>query len=156
MNQTPRHKTAKPREAPSAALASSELQENLRKGRKRRGEPQIGAGREDEEDEETRPGAVAVGDAFTGRSDAPVLSEATFAASVRSEPSLVVAELEEASQEEEELRRRNIELEKIVRQAVTETVVVGNSGGGDHDQSATASSAFGRKRTRFAFALLNE
>jgi hypothetical protein len=84
---------------------------------------------------------------------------------------LIIAKLAEASQEEEELRRRNQELEQTEEQlrrrlqdfenvqnrAVTATVVVDNSGGGDHDQTA-GPSPFGRKGIRFligaALALL--
>jgi hypothetical protein len=73
-----------------------------------------------------------------------------------------MGELAEASQEEEELRRRNQdleqedkelrrrlqELENVQNRAVRGTVVVENSGGGDRDQTAT-SSPFGRKGRRF-------
>jgi hypothetical protein len=89
--------------------------------------------------------------------------------------SLMIAELAEPSQEDEELRRQNQELEKIVGEEVVQgtaivensgggdqevvpgTAIVENSGGGDQAQNA-ASSPFGRKERRFlmgpAFALL--
>jgi hypothetical protein len=107
---------------------------------------------------------------------------ARLAASFRqvSSQSLIIAELAGPSQEDEELRRRNQELEQgdeelrrryqqleqefrrrnqaleqIVNGAVQGTVMIENSGGGDNDQNA-ASSAFGWKGTRFliAFVLL--
>jgi hypothetical protein len=81
---------------------------------------------------------------------------------------LIVAELAEPYQEDEELRRqyqqleqsegelrlRNQELENVQNRAVKATVIVENSGGGDHDQNA-ASSPFGRKeKIWIALALL--
>jgi hypothetical protein len=68
-----------------------------------------------------------------------------------------MGELAEPSQEDEELRRRYEELQRIVNGAVTGTAVVENSDAGDHDQNA-ASSPFDRKERRLligaAFALL--
>jgi hypothetical protein len=104
----------------------------------------------DEEDEEVRPGSVVAAGAFTG----PTGPSA-------SEPSLIIAELAEPSQEDEELRLRMQELannfEKIISGDVTGTAAVENSGGGDHDQNA-APSPSGRKGIRFligaALALL--
>jgi hypothetical protein len=116
-----------------------------------------------------RPGAVAEPVLFPGRTSPSVLSEPR-GLSAFDEQSLIVAELAEASQEEEELRRRNQELEQqdgrqtekveelqrrlqelenFQNRAVTATVVVENSGAGDHDQTAASSPFFGRKGRRF-------
>jgi hypothetical protein len=114
-------------------------------------------------DEEIMPEAVAVVGVFTGPTGPSVVSEPR--GRYAEEPSLIIAELAEPSQEEEELRRRNQELEAKLAQiesgavtgtviveneseAVTGTVIVENSGAGDHDQN-TAPSPFGRKGRRF-------
>ncbi len=64
------------------------------------------------------------------------------------EQSTIMGELAEPSQEDEELRRRYQELQQVVNEAVTGTVIVENSGAGDHDQN-TAPAPFGRKERRF-------
>jgi hypothetical protein len=113
-------------------------------------------------DEDMKPGAVAVAAVVTGRTRPSALLSESQAPYAFDKQSLIVAELAEASQEEEELRRRNQELEQadeehrrqnrelqmILNAAVQGTVIVENSGGGDHDQNP-ASSPFGRKGRRF-------
>jgi hypothetical protein len=149
--------TKTPRDACSLALASGEemphppeLKGNRSKEQTRREIKATGEEEDASSDEKIRPGAVAVAGAFPG----PTGPSA-------SEPSWIIAEVAEPSQEDEELRRRLQDLEnnfeKIVSGAVTGTVVVENSGGGDDDQNA-APSPFGRKRIVFligaALALL--
>jgi hypothetical protein len=73
-------------------------------------------------DEENKPGAVAVPGVIRGP------SQPARAPSVISQPSLIVAELAEPSQQDEALRRRNQDLERIVGEAVTATVIVENKG----------------------------
>jgi hypothetical protein len=163
--------TPKPKDARPLALAPArevspppdELQRTWRQERERR---ELEANNEEEDaslDEERRPGAVAVPAVFTGPTRPPALSEPR-GPSAFDQQSLIVAELAEASQEEEELRRRNHELEQadeehrrqnkehrrrlqefenIVNGAVQGTVIVENSAVGDHDQP------FGRKERRF-------
>jgi hypothetical protein len=166
----PRNRTPKPGNAPSSALGRGkkdppslalasaeersnppELEGSQRQGRKER----KGRGKRAPRD------AVAVAGVFTGPTGPPVLSEPR-GPSATDEPSLIIAELAEPYQEDEELLRRNKELEEedeelrrryqelqqIVSEAVTGTVVVDDGGGGDHDQNA-ASSPFGRKGMRF-------
>jgi hypothetical protein len=117
-----------------------------------------------------KPGAISVAGVFTGPTGPSVLSEPRGPSAI-DEPSIIVAELAEPNQKDEDLRRRNQELEqgdeelrqryqelqKIVGEAVRGSVIVEKSGGGDHDQNA-ASSPFGRKERRFligaALALL--
>jgi hypothetical protein len=112
-------------------------------------------------DEEMRPGAVAMAGVFTGPTSPSILSE-PWGPSKFDEQSLIMGKLAEASQEEEqhwwqyrefeqseeELRRWLQELENVQNQAVTATVVVKNSGGGDCDQTV-ASSPLGRNGIRF-------
>jgi hypothetical protein len=111
-------------------------------------------------DEEMRPGAVAVAGEFTGPTIPSILSESQGPSAI-DEQSVIMGELAEPSKEDEELRRRMQELEQnfeqIVSGAVQGTVIVENSGGGDHDQNA-APSPSGRKGIIFligaALALL--
>jgi hypothetical protein len=108
-------------------------------------------------DEEMRPGAVAVPGLFTGRTSPSVLSESQVSSAIDDEQSTIMGELAEPSQEDEELRRRYTELQRIVSEAGIGTVIVENSGAGNHDQDA-APSPFGRKERIWligaAFALL--
>jgi hypothetical protein len=171
-----RGRRATSKDVPSLALASAEeishppaVQLTRRQERERREKRANDEEEDTSSDEEMRPGAVAMAGLFTGRTSPSVLSESQ--APSASEPFLIIAELAEASQEDEELRRRMQELEQededhrrryreleqMVNGAVQGTVVVENGGGGDHDQTA-ASSPFGAKGTRFwigaALALL--
>jgi hypothetical protein len=104
-------------------------------------------------DEDTKPGAVRV---FTGQTEPSILGEPQGPSASRN-PLLVVAELAGPSQEEDQLRRQNEELERIIGAALTATVIVGD-GGGDKDVQDAASSPFGRKGRRLlvgaAFVLL--
>jgi hypothetical protein len=146
-----------------------EFQRNWRQEREQRELKANNEGEDASLDEEMRPGAVAVPAVFTGRTSPSVLSGEPRGPSAFDQQSLIVAELAEASQEDEELRRRNQELEQedkelrrrlqefeieelrrrnqelehIVNGAVQGTVIVENSGAGDHDQP------FGRKERRF-------
>jgi hypothetical protein len=117
----------------------------------------------EEEEEETEDPTLSLME-NEGPTSRSVLSEPRGSSAI-DEQSLMIAELAEPSQEDEELgrrfqelRRRNQELKKIVAEGViTGTVIVENSGAGDHDQNA-ASSPFGRKERRLligaVFALL--
>jgi hypothetical protein len=142
-----------------------ELQRIHRQEREQR---ELKANNDEEEDassdEEMRPGALAVAGVFTGLASPSVLSEPR--GPYTKEPSLIIAELAEPYQEDEELRQRNQDLEQseeelrrrlkalenvqnLQNRAVTATVIVENSVGGDHDQTE-ASSPFGTKGIRFS------
>jgi hypothetical protein len=130
---------------------------NASMGRDRR--PRLSDSEEEEETQglaPTRPGAVAVGGLFTGRTSPSVLSESQGPSAIDDEQSTIMGELAEASEREEELERQLQELENVQNRAVTGTVIVENSGG-DHVKNG-ASSPFGRKERRLligaAFALL--
>ncbi len=161
-NEIPRHKASKQQsntpttgDADEMSSPPELVQGKHRQERERR---ELRENNDEEEvdassDEEMRPGAVAVAGTFPGATGPSVLRKPR-GPSARSEPSLIVAELAEASQEEEELRRRNQELEQrnqeyenVQSRVVTATVIVENNGAGDDDQNA-ASSAFGRKDRR--------
>jgi hypothetical protein len=92
-------------------------------------------------DEEMRPGAAAEAGAFTGPILGPsILSEPRGPPSaIDKRPSLIISELE-ASQGEEELRRRMQELEhsfeRMASGVVLGTGSVDNTVGGDHDKNA--------------------
>jgi hypothetical protein len=98
-----------------------------------------------------RPGAVAV------IAVAAVFTGPTGPFAVDEPSSLIMGELAEPSEREEELERRLQEFKNVPNRAVTGTVIVKNSGEGDHDQNA-ASSSSGREGIRFligaALALL--
>jgi hypothetical protein len=161
----PRTDTPTPTDVPSSAFASPaeetspppELETNHRQERERR---ELTSNDEEEDassDEEVRPGAVAVPGLFPGRTSPSVFSESQDSSAIDDEQSTIMGELAEPSQEDEELRRRYEELQRIVNEAGVGTAIVENSGAGDHDQDAT-SSPFGRKERRWligaAFALL--
>jgi hypothetical protein len=118
-NQRKRRQGRGKRATPSSAFAPAkettplpELQGNHRREREQR---EMIANNDEEEDassdEETRPGAVAMAGAFTRPTGPSVVNERR-GPSARREPSLIIAELAEPYQEDEDLGRRNQEIEK--------------------------------------------
>jgi hypothetical protein len=111
-------------------------------------------------DPSQRPGAyTARGRPFGSRPSWHRRMSAHLAAPFRrgSSQSLILGELAEPSQEDEELRRRYEELQRIVNGAVTGTATVENNDAGDHDQNAAPSPSGGKERRLLigaAFALL--
>jgi hypothetical protein len=135
------HETAKkqqtdtptPGDAPLSAFASDEempsspeLQSTYRQERKQ-GDEEEAASLDASLDMEMRPGAVAVAGSgvFRVPTGPSVLSEPRPGPSdIDEESILIIAELALPSQEEDELRRRNKELESIVSETVTGSVIV--------------------------------
>jgi hypothetical protein len=133
-----------------------ELYGNHRQERERRELRATDEAKDASSDEDIQPGAVSV--TVSEPRGPSAIDEPSFIVAELAEPSFIVAELAEPYQEDEELRRRcqeheqtaeelrrkYLELEQNISEAVTGTVIVEKSGGGDHDQTA-ASSKFGRR-----------
>jgi hypothetical protein len=160
----PRHEIAKSQTdtpslvlAPSSAFASSEFAsapemapapelqgKGGKKGERLKGSAKRATDEEEDasSDEEMKPGAKASGD--------PSFSDGqrAYSAIEIDNSSLAVANLAGPSDEDEELRGRFEDLQKIVNETVIGIAIVEGSDAGDYDQSAS-SSTFSKKDRKF-------